>query len=138
MIWTRLRRALRPLSWVAIGLTAGVLIGLLVAPSVLSLLHPNATSAAQGYPQWCSDPNPQSGWSYYATYYRTNGTIVAFEGDSGNGTPIPGSGQAYLIIGTGSYSNQTLIHSMYCYAEQGHSGAFPFHVNLSTNEVVWV
>ncbi|MFI5417655.1 MAG: hypothetical protein ACHQ2Y_01975 [Candidatus Lutacidiplasmatales archaeon] len=70
-------------------------------------------------------------------YETSNGTISSFGGFSGGAFATAGPGELVLPIGTGSYSNQTLIHSMFCYVNQGHSGGFPFHVDLSTKEVVW-
>jgi hypothetical protein len=127
----------RALGWTALGLAIGLSIGLFLSPSVTSLLHPSSTSPAITYPLFCSDPNPITGWHYYVVYDGDTGAITSFSGGNGNGTPIPGPGQALLMVNTSSYSNQTLLHSMYCYAEQGHPGAFPFYVDLTTKEVVW-
>lgn len=118
-------------------MAVGILLGIVVAPSLYSALHLVGPTSAQSYPLWCADPNPQVGVTYYATYFVTNGTITEFSGQTGSGSPVPGPGQAVLTIGMNSYSNQTLVHSMFCYAEQGHSGAFPFRVNLSARAVVW-
>jgi hypothetical protein len=125
------------IAWVAIGLAVGIVVGGFVGPLFVGWLHPSSSSGAQDYPLWCSDPNPQTDWKYYATYYTSNGTIAAFVGGNGTGLPIPTLGEAVLAIGTSSYSNQTLIHSMYCYVGQGHTGGFPFHVDISSKEVVW-
>ena len=131
------RKGLTRAGWVTGYVAVGIVVGLLVAPSFYATFHPNGSTLAPAYPIWCSDPNPQTGDTYYATYFVTNGTIAEFNGQTENGSPIPGPEQALLTIGMSSYSNQTLVHSMFCYAEEGHSGEFPFHVDLSTREVVW-
>lgn len=102
-----------------------------------ALLHPNESQPAPSYPIWCSDPNPQAGYNYSAVYFTNNGTITSFGGQTGNGFSIPGPGEAVVPISTSSFSSLVLIHSMYCYAGQGHSGQFPFHVDLKTHQVVW-
>ena len=84
-----------------------------------------------------SDPNPITGWHYEVVYNTTTGAISSFAGSTAVGKQSPGQGRPCLLLSMTSYSNQTLMHSMYCYAEQGHSGAFPFHVDLTTKEVVW-
>jgi hypothetical protein len=122
---------------VVLGLAVGVPVGVVASPSITVLFPPTQSNAPPAYPIWCSDPNPRSGWNYHVTYYTSNGTISSFDGGNGTGTPLPGPGQTFLTMDPSSYSNQTLIHSMFCYAQQGHTGGFAFHVNLATNEVVW-
>ncbi len=141
MISPRIRKILRPAGFTVVGIVVGLLIGAVAGAPALgyvdSFFHVSESPAAPAYPLWCSDPNPQSGYNYSVVYVASSGTITSFSGQTGNGSPIPGNGEAVLHIGTGSFSNLTLIHSMFCYAEEGHAGAWPFHVDLSTDHVVW-
>ncbi len=112
-------------------------LSLLITASFSGALGPGGLAATSQHLLACSDPDPLPGDTYHVVYETSDGAITSFVGQTGNGFPVPGPGEATLVIGTASPMNVTLIHRMFCYADQGHGGAFPFRVDLSNGQVVW-
>jgi hypothetical protein len=110
-----------------LGATAVLVIGVAAVSYLFSFSQPATTAASD-----CESPNPRPGWSYFITYFVSNGTLVSLTGAP---PPIPEFNNLTVGESILNITNQSAaIHLMYCDALQGHLSYW--HLNLETMTVV--
>lgn len=110
-----------------------VLLAAFAGPSVASsVLPPPLDSAAP-----CAFNGPVGGFYYYVWYNLSTGQL---QGGLSSNFPVTAANvptNFEVSVGLLNITNQsTLVHSIFCWWLSSHSGATPWHVDLSTGQIV--